>query len=90
MEERLGEIEETEEREVIQGRDLNGSMVGRRRVAVTWAVGEAWEVFSREKVEVVRNAFRAVGLAVPINGSEDHRLSIKGLANELLIEGLRD
>ena len=90
MEERLGEIEETEEREVSEGRDLNGSMVGRRRVAVTWAVGEAWEVFSREKVEVVRNAFRAVGLAVPINGSEDHRLSIKGLANELLIEGLRD
>jgi len=41
MEERLGEIEETEEREVSEGRDLNGSMVGRRRVAVTWAVGEA-------------------------------------------------
>jgi len=47
-------------------------------------------VFSREKMVVVRNAFRVVGLALPINGSEDHRLSIKGLANDLLIEGLRD
>ena len=64
--------------------------MGRRRVAITWAVGEAWEVFSREKAEVVRNSFQVVGLSLPIDGSEDHRLSIKGLANDVLIEGLKD
>jgi len=90
MEEWLGEIEEAEEGEVSEGRDLNGSMVGRRRVAITWAVGEAWEVFARDKANVVRNAFRVVGLALPIDGSEDHRLSIKGLANDILIAGLKD
>jgi len=32
-------------------------MIGRRRIAVTWAVGEAWERFSIERVGVVQRAF---------------------------------
>jgi len=87
---RLEEIEEEEELQVSEGRDLVGSMVGRRRVAITWAVGEAWETFSREKGEVVQNSFRVVGLSLPIDGSEDSKLSIKGLANDLLVEGLKE
>lgn len=90
LEERLGEIEEEEERILEEGGRLTGSMVGRRRIAVTWAVGEAWERFSVERIAVVQRAFRVVGLSLPIDGSEDHELSIRGLANEYLVEGLRD
>ena len=64
-------------------------MVGRRRVLTTWAVGEAWEVFSRERVEVVKKAFRIVGLALPIDGSCDHEISIKGIDGAYLVEGLK-
>ncbi|KAG0135100.1 hypothetical protein HOY82DRAFT_537032 [Tuber indicum] len=89
MEEKLEEIEVAEERLVSEGKGLVGSMVGRRRVAVTWAVGEAWDIFTREKAEVIRNSFRVVGLSLPIDGSEDTKLSIKGLAKDFLIEGIK-
>jgi len=65
-------------------------MVGRRRVAVTWAVGEAWEVFSQERSEVVRKAIRMVALSLPVDGSEDSQLYIKGLASDFLIQGLKE
>lgn len=90
MDERLAVVEEEEERTLAEGGRLTGSMIGRRRVALTWAVGEAWERFSTERVEVVRRSSRTVGLSLPIDGSEDHEISIKGLANQVLVEGLRD
>ena len=90
MDLRLEEIEAEEELEISEGRALAGSMVGRRRIAITWAVGEAWETFSREKAEVVRRSFRVVGLSLPLDGSEDKELSIKGLANDFLVEGLKE
>ncbi|KAG0133181.1 hypothetical protein HOY82DRAFT_605021 [Tuber indicum] len=65
-------------------------MVGRRRILTTWAVGEAWEIFSRERVEVVRRSFRIVGLALPIDGSCDGEISIKGIENTYLRKGLKD
>jgi len=65
-------------------------MDGRRRVGTTWAVGQAWERFSLEKVEVVRKSFRVLGLSLTVNGSEDHQISVKGLASEFLKEGLVD
>jgi len=63
-------------------------MVGRRRILTTWAVGEAWEVFSRERVEVVKKSFRILGLALPIDGSCDSEISVKGVDNAYLVEGL--
>lgn len=90
MDERLAVVEDEEEKVVGEGRRLIGSMIGRRRVALTWAVGEAWERFSTERAEVVHRSFRTVGLSLPIDGSEDHEISIKGLANHVLVEGLRD
>ena len=90
MEEKLDEIEKKEEEIVTCGGKLVGSMVGRRRVLTTWAVGEAWEVFCRERTSVIQRSFRAVGLALPIDGSHDHEISIKGLESSLLIEGLKD
>ena len=63
----LTEIENEEERILATGGSLQGSMVGRRRVATTWAVGEAWERFSLERQEVVRKAFRVVGLSLSVD-----------------------
>ena len=62
--------------------------MGRRRILTTWVVGEAWEVFSRERVEVVKKSFRILGLALPIDGSCDSEISVKGVDNAYLVEGL--
>ena len=90
MDERLAVVEDKEEKVLGEGRRLTRSMIGHKRVALTWAVGEAWERFLTERAEVVRRSFRTVGLSLPIDGSEDHEISIKGLANQVLVEGLRD
>jgi len=73
-----------------EGGQLWGSMVGRRRVLCTWAVGEAWERFSANQAHVVERAFTAVGLALPIDGSRDSEISIKGLETSLFMEGIKD
>lgn len=72
-------MEEEEERLLAQGKNLPGSKVGRRRVMTTWAVGDAWEEFCRERKEVICRSFRAVGLSLPIDGSCDNEMSLKGL-----------
>ncbi|KAG0125893.1 hypothetical protein HOY82DRAFT_615839 [Tuber indicum] len=59
-------------------------------VAITWAVGEVSEKFSSQQAEVVQRTFCIVGLSLPIDGSEDTEISIKGLLNEYLVEGLKE
>ncbi|KAG0135520.1 hypothetical protein HOY82DRAFT_536693 [Tuber indicum] len=86
----MEEIETEEERVLQGGGKLLGSMVGRRRVATTWAVGEAWERFSKEKREVVRKSFRVLGISLPMDGSDDGEISVKGLDTSQLIAGLAD
>lgn len=86
----MEEIEAEEELQVSEGRALAGSMVGRRRIAITWAVGEAWETFSQERAEVIRHSSWVGGLSLPIDGGKDSELSIKGLANNFLVEGLKE
>jgi len=81
-------IDKEEEEILVGGGNLTGSMVGCRRIAATWAVGEAWARFSAEKAEVVRRAFRVVGLALLIDGSADAELSIKGIETDFLVQGL--
>jgi len=73
-----------------EGGQLWGSMVGRRRDLCTGAVGEAWERFSANQSHVVERAFTAVGLALPIDGSGDSEISIKGLETSLFVEGIKD
>ena len=90
MDEHLGQIEDEEERILAEGGKLTGSMVGPRRIAVTRAIGDAWTQFSTNRAKVVRLAFRIVGLSLPLDGSADSELSIKGLANDLLVEGLKE
>lgn len=64
--------------------------MGRRRVLTTWAVGEAWERFTNERQDVIRRSFRVIGLSLPIDGSCDEEISIKGIDKTYLIEGLKD
>lgn len=64
--------------------------MGRRRILTTWAVGEAWERFCRERQHVVLRSFRALGLSLPINGSCDAEISIKGLETATLVEKLKN
>jgi len=90
MDLRLEEIEAEEELQVSEGRALAGSMARRRRIAITWAVGEAGETFLQERAEVIRHSSRVVGLSLPMDGSKDSELSIKGLANDFLVEGLKE
>jgi len=87
---RLEEVEQEEDTIVGKGGKLTGSMIGRRRVATTWAIGEAWERFCRERREVVQRAFRVVGLSLPLDGSSDNELSIKGIETDFLVEKLVD
>ena len=69
---KLEKIEKEEEEIISSNRKLTGSMVGRRRILTTWAVGEAWEVFYRERAMVVRQSFRVLGIARSIDESCDH------------------
>ncbi|RPA95487.1 hypothetical protein L873DRAFT_1792241 [Choiromyces venosus 120613-1] len=90
LEEKLDKIEVEEEDILLKGGRLAGSMIGRRGILTTWAVGEAWEVFSREQAEVVKKSFRILGLALPINGSCDNEISVKEIESAYLVEGLRE
>lgn len=52
--------------------------VGDRRVLTTWGVGDTSYQFCMEKQDLVKKAFRIVGLSLPIDGSAHHELDIKG------------
>ena len=71
--------------------DIEGdSTVGEMRVMMTRCVAEAWETFCRERREVVIRSFRKLGLSLPLNGSCDGELSIKGLETPMLMNSLKD
>jgi len=47
----------------------------------TECVGNAFSQFHNEKAEVIRRSFWKVGLSLPINGSRDYELDIKGFTS---------
>jgi hypothetical protein len=51
--------------------------IGQRRVLLTKWVGQAWEDMHAEDSEMLRQAFEQVGLGLPIDGSQDHKIKIK-------------
>jgi hypothetical protein len=57
---------------------------------MTRCVGKAWEQFCTTRQEVVVKSFRKLGLSLPIDGSCDEELSIKGLDAEVLRSGLKE
>jgi hypothetical protein len=85
MDERLVQLEDKEEEAIRAGRPLSSdSAIGERRVLVTEAVGEVWRSFTNDPVkrDMTIHSFQKTGLALPIDGSLDHLLSMKGFAPE--------
>ena len=75
----------------MEERDRPGeSKVGQRRVLTTWAVGEAWERFCTTRKEVIIRSFCAIGLALPIDGTRDSEMSVKGIDMERLVEDMKE
>ena len=56
----------------------NSLSASARRILITKWVGAAWEQVSQKK-EMVQRAFKKCGISVPINGSEDTDIKIRGL-----------
>ena len=61
--------------------DKGGYTVGERRVMLTHWVGQAWREFHRDPAMVctIKRTFRQVGLALPVDGSEDENIKIKDI-----------
>ncbi|RPB01395.1 hypothetical protein L873DRAFT_1788299 [Choiromyces venosus 120613-1] len=49
-----------------------------KRVMVTHVVPEAWAAFTSEKAELIRKSFHDLGVTLPIDGSKDSEIRIKG------------
>ena len=82
-------LDDYEVRHQVNLRELNrldSSAIGERRILVTHAVAQAWEQFtsSQASKELVISTFRKLGLTLPIDGSCDDELSIKGIDSALL------
>jgi hypothetical protein len=55
--------------------------IGERRVLLTQWVAVAWKRLHEEYKDTIIKTFRSVGLSLNPDGSEDHELKIKGLAD---------
>ena len=53
--------------------------IGARRIAITKAVGCAWEWLHLEKQGSIIKAFEQTGISLLPDGSQDHKLLIRGL-----------
>ena len=79
------------EQEIIQ-QEANGLerwSLSDRRVSTTWCVGQAWAQFtgSARGKKIIQDSFRNVGLALPIDGSQDSELNIKGFTGAEMVIG---
>jgi len=52
-----------------------------RRIMTTHGIRKAFYQFHTEKADLIRTSFRKVGLALPIDGTFDHKLDIKGFTD---------
>ncbi|RPB29326.1 hypothetical protein L211DRAFT_872096 [Terfezia boudieri ATCC MYA-4762] len=50
-----------------------------KRIMTTHVVGDAWAQFCKDKKNMICKSFRDVGITLPIDGSQVHRLQIKGI-----------
>jgi hypothetical protein len=58
---------------------VGGFTVGERRVLLTQWVGDAWDELHVKYKKTIIETFQRVGLTLNPDGSEDHKLKIKGL-----------
>lgn len=74
--------EETEtyqdERTAIE--DIGKWTVSEKRIMTTYVVARAWKAFCQQKQSLIVKAFQDVGVTLPINGSRDGDIKIKGFA----------
>ncbi|RPA94164.1 hypothetical protein L873DRAFT_1940149 [Choiromyces venosus 120613-1] len=61
--------------------DFEKWTVGDCGVMTTHCVGEAFNQFHSLKAHVIKTSFHKLGLSLPIDGSLDHELDIKGFTN---------
>ena len=52
-----------------------------RRILMTQWIGAAWEIFCHEYTDAIRASFIKCGIALPIDGSQDTLINIRGLYN---------
>lgn len=76
-----------EQKESIE--EIDKWSVGQHRVVTTEAVGKAWEEWhqSNARRKIVIQSFRDTGISLPVDGSCDRELKIKGFAPEELVIG---
>lgn len=55
--------------------------VSDKRIMVTHVVANAWSAFTSEKDELIRKSFRDLGVTLPIDGSKDNQIRVKGFEN---------
>jgi hypothetical protein len=80
---------EFERRDIEGAESIQGtSAVGEMRVMMTHCVARAWEKFCNERQEVIVRSFRCLGISLPIDGSADAEISIKGLDTPRLMTAL--
>jgi len=80
-------LDQYEDRHHLDLREIqkkNTSAIAEHRVLVTQAVGEAWEQFCERHQELVVQTFWKLGLTLPIDGSSDEELLVKGIDSSLL------
>lgn len=61
--------------------------VAARRIAVTKAVGDAWDALCDEKQELVQQSFVQTGIAVNPCGADDHLIKIKDFEGKVDFSG---
>jgi len=71
--------------------DIEKWTVSQQRVVTTEAVGRAWEEWNRPESQswqkIVLQSFNDTGISLPVDGSCDHELNIKGFARGELVVG---
>ena len=76
LREKLESVLEAEEEGLLQGR----AAISARRIAVTKAVGDAWDELCDKKVELLQQSFVHTGIAIPPWASCDNLIRIKDVA----------
>ena len=84
-------LRDTTEQEILhqEQNGLDKWSVGDRRIATTWCVGRAWAEFTGRDLgeKIIQDSFPNVGLALPIDPSQDSQLRVKGFRDEELVIG---
>ncbi|RPA90762.1 hypothetical protein L873DRAFT_1820600 [Choiromyces venosus 120613-1] len=58
--------------------DIGKWTISEKRIMTTHVVSHAWKVFCQQKQSFIVKAFRDVGVMLPIDGSQDGDIEIKG------------